>query len=246
MEDVIAISAGELSTMAIQSDGSLWAWGENGWGQLGNGTLTEQHTPVMIMENVVAVSAGGSIHVRRDITAAHTMAVQADGSLWAWGNNRWGQLGNGTTTVQHEGILDPIRVLDNVMLPGGHTLQPIFTKTELRFAIGQTQYTHNGVLHINDVAPFIDLAHERTMLPIRAVAETLGAKVSFEDTTHTVIIVRSDGVVFTIPVGVPLPGGMGTPVMINNRTFVPVRYVAEFLGATVEWDGDAQAVYITK
>ena len=71
----MAISAGGRQTMAIKNDGSLWAWGDNRFGQLGDGTNEERRTPVRIMEDVVAVSAGED----------HTIAVKADGSLWRWG-----------------------------------------------------------------------------------------------------------------------------------------------------------------
>ena len=87
--------------MAIKSDGSLWAWGANSYGQLGDGTRTSRYTPVRIMENVSYVSAG-----RR-----YTMAIRSDGSLWAWGWNLFGQLGDGTTSTR----VNPVRIMDNVV-----------------------------------------------------------------------------------------------------------------------------------
>jgi hypothetical protein len=88
-----SVSAGNRHTLAIKTDGSLWAWGDNGWGQLGDSILTNQSSPVKVMESVESVSAGNS----------HTLAIKTDGSLWAWGSNKWGynaegQLGDGTTT----------------------------------------------------------------------------------------------------------------------------------------------------
>ena len=71
---VMTIAAGYNNRFVILSDGSLWAWGSNA-GHLGDGTATNRHSPVRIMENVSAVSAG---HF-------HTMAIRTDGSLWAWG-----------------------------------------------------------------------------------------------------------------------------------------------------------------
>jgi len=69
-------------------DGSLWAWGRNQMGQLGNGTLDDSQVPIRIGAdtNWVKVSAG----------ATHTVGLRSDGSLWAWGSNNWGQLGDGT------------------------------------------------------------------------------------------------------------------------------------------------------
>jgi alpha-tubulin suppressor-like RCC1 family protein len=83
------IAAGEFHTVALRSDGTLWAWGFNQNGQLGDGTTTDRSIPVKIgtASNWAAVAAG----------KAHTMAVKTDGTLWTWGRNFSGQLGDGTT-----------------------------------------------------------------------------------------------------------------------------------------------------
>lgn len=79
------------STLAIREDGTLWAWGDNSFGQLGIGSYNNASAPVQVgtSANWVFVSAGG----------AFTMALQQDGSLWSWGNNNYGQLGNGSLTT---------------------------------------------------------------------------------------------------------------------------------------------------
>jgi putative cell wall-binding protein len=79
------ISAGDYHTVALKSDGSLWTWGLNSHGQLGDGTKDTCAGPERIGDDTdwVSVSAGGS----------QTLALKADGSLWAWGDNYWGQLG---------------------------------------------------------------------------------------------------------------------------------------------------------
>jgi alpha-tubulin suppressor-like RCC1 family protein len=102
MSNVVAVSAGRNYTMAITSDGVLWGWGDNGEGQLGDGTTIDRHTPVRIMENVAAVSAGRS----------HTMAITTDGVLYAWGANEMGQLGIGKSTVADT----PQRVMQNMRI----------------------------------------------------------------------------------------------------------------------------------
>ena len=88
MDSVQAVSLGHQFTLAIRNDGSLWAWGDNNFGQLGDGTTTHRDRPVKIMDGVTACAAGD------DFSAA----VKSDGTLWTWGYNGFGQLGDGTTT----------------------------------------------------------------------------------------------------------------------------------------------------
>src|SRR4030095_5571113 len=67
-------------------DGSLWAWGEGGWGQLGDNSFSDRFSPVQVGtdRDWVAVSAHD-----------HSGALKSDGTLWMWGANRGGQIGNG-------------------------------------------------------------------------------------------------------------------------------------------------------
>jgi len=71
-------------------DGSLWAWGSNNYGELGDGTSTEKHSPVE-----VNISRATGFPVNLNITSLHTgryftIAKEANGSLWAWGANGFG------------------------------------------------------------------------------------------------------------------------------------------------------------
>jgi hypothetical protein len=98
------VSGGGFHTCAIKQDGSLWCWGNNFYGQLGNGRsgIGEMSSiPVQVMSSgVVAVSAGGF----------HTCAIKQDGSLWCWGWNQYGQVGDGTNTDRNT----PVQIM-----PGG-------------------------------------------------------------------------------------------------------------------------------
>jgi len=85
----IAVSGGDFHCAALRSDGTVWTWGANFNGQIGDGTTTERTSPVQVvgLSNVVAIAA-------RD---HHNLALEADGSVWAWGWNINGQLGDNTT-----------------------------------------------------------------------------------------------------------------------------------------------------
>jgi alpha-tubulin suppressor-like RCC1 family protein len=90
---VVAIGAGDENSVALKADGSVWAWGRNDRGQLGNGTNTDSDVPVLVSglsSGVTAIADG------RDFS----LALKSDGSVWGWGNNFNSQLGNGTEETQ--------------------------------------------------------------------------------------------------------------------------------------------------
>ena len=91
LTNVVSVAAGNYHTLAVKSDGTVWAWGNNGYGQLGDGTTTGRPTPVQVIQlsNVIAVAAGQDYF---------SLALKSDGTVWAWGYNGYGQLGDGTTT----------------------------------------------------------------------------------------------------------------------------------------------------
>ena len=119
------------------------------------------------------------------------------------------------------------------------------TQTIITLTIGQLPYTKNGVRADLDVAPYIDAGSARTMVPIRFIAEAMGAKVVWDDSVKTDYITLN-GKTISIVLNKPLPGGMGTAVIKNDRLFVPVRYVSEQLGASVNWEDTENMVVIKK
>jgi alpha-tubulin suppressor-like RCC1 family protein len=85
LDNVKAISAGRMHVLALKNDGTVWAWGNNFNGQIGDGSVSKtQATPVMVrnLTNVVAISAGYGL----------SMALDSNGTLWAWGINECGEL----------------------------------------------------------------------------------------------------------------------------------------------------------
>ena len=121
-------------------------------------------------------------------------------------------------------------------------------KTTLVLTINQVIYQLNGEYKVNDVAPIIQ--KDRTFLPIRLVAETLGATVSWSEADQAVTIVKGDttiviyiGQAFALVNGEPVE--LDAPAFIaNDRTYLPVRFVAENLGATVTWNDVENTVTI--
>jgi alpha-tubulin suppressor-like RCC1 family protein len=104
---VTAIAAGYKFSLFIKSDGSLWAMGDNGDGQLGDGTTNggfyiSSSPEKIVPSGVTAIAAGGG----------HSLFLKSDGSLWGMGANYYGQLGNGTNSS----ALSPVEIL-----PGGVT-----------------------------------------------------------------------------------------------------------------------------
>jgi hypothetical protein len=77
-------------TVALKNNGTVWTWGNNNNGQLGDGTTSNRTTPVQVsgLSDVTAIAAGDT----------HTVALKNNGTVWTWGNNNNGQLGDGTTT----------------------------------------------------------------------------------------------------------------------------------------------------
>lgn len=82
------VSAGNYLTIGLKTDGTMYSWGRNDHGQVGDGTLINKNVPTQIGTgtNWSKVNTGGD----------HTLGIKTDGTLWAWGRNQLGQLGNGT------------------------------------------------------------------------------------------------------------------------------------------------------
>lgn len=99
--DWTKVVSGRLFTVAIQSDGTLWAWGENVQGQLGDGSTSDSNVPIKVNSDTDW----------KDVAVGdyHTLALKADGTLYAWGKNDDGQLGDNTTTKK----TSPVAILSS-------------------------------------------------------------------------------------------------------------------------------------
>ncbi len=166
ISNVIAIAAGSSHTVALKTDGMVWAWGGNGKSQLGDGTKgTNRFAPVQVvgLSNVIAIAASSS----------HTVALKRDGSVWAWGDNASGQLGDGTTTLR----MAPVRV----MMSDGAT--PLSGVTAIAAGVGHT-------LAIRNPQPRVGIVTDRTQLSVpEGGAATFQVKLAAKPTGSVSMVV---------------------------------------------------------
>jgi alpha-tubulin suppressor-like RCC1 family protein len=140
--NVTAIAAGYEYSLFLKNDGSLWAMGQNNSGQLGDGTTGGNYKTnlpdLIVASNVTAIAAGGI----RTPLICHSLFLKKDGSLWAMGDNAYGELGDGTynNTNQPEQI-----VASNVTAIAAGVFHSLFLKSDgSMWAMGGNEYCQLG------------------------------------------------------------------------------------------------------
>ncbi|MEI6782588.1 MAG: immunoglobulin domain-containing protein [Verrucomicrobiota bacterium] len=122
-------------SLLLKSDGTLWAVGDNLFGQLGDGTTSQRNSPVAVAggTNVVAVAAGDT----------SSLFLKSDGTLWAMGDNNYGQLGDGTTSQRNSPVaVDGGTNVVAMAVGGAHSL---FLKSDgTVWAMGKDGYGQLG------------------------------------------------------------------------------------------------------
>ncbi len=153
----LEIAAGDSHTIAIKTDGSFWSWGYNGVGELGDGTNTNRISPTNIacpFGTILPVQGCWKLIAKG--ASGHTVGIALDGSLWAWGSDDFGQIGNGTIT---RSITTPVKIgtatnWKTVVAGGNFT---IATKTDS--TMWSWGYNYNGQLgdssRVNKVIPVL-------------------------------------------------------------------------------------------
>lgn len=139
---VVDVDMEQYFGAAILDDGSLWTWGMNVYGQLGDGTKENRNTPKKIMDDVESVSLG----------YYNGAAVKKDGTLWMWGDNKYGEFGNGTK----ESSTVPIQVMENVEdVAGGYGTMMALKKDGTVWTWGLNGYGQlgNGVTTTPSTVP---------------------------------------------------------------------------------------------
>jgi len=130
----LAISAGDSDALALRSDGSVWSWGTNQFGEMGISNLTCNYYPMRVVgvSNVSKISAG----------EVHSLAIETNGTVWAWGDNSGGELGNtngnSPVPVQVAGITNPVSV------SGGYEYSLALLSSGQVLAWGTNEYGNLG------------------------------------------------------------------------------------------------------
>lgn len=194
-KSVIAIAAGRVHSMVLCSDGTLVAWGNNDFGQLGDGTTTTRRVPVTVSmtgalagKTVVAISAGGF----------HSHALCSDGSIASWGDNGYGELGNNSTTSSSL----PVAV-DRTGVLAGKTVTSLSTGDEYALA-----HCSDGTVAAWGYNGFRQLGNNSTLNSSIPVAVSTADLMEFEQIAFTAAgsgSRHSLGIVTTAPT--PVTGG---------------------------------------
>jgi len=104
-DDIQVLAAGGEFTLALENNGTVWAWGENRYGQLGDTTTTNRYTPIQVQGLGDAISIAAGYH--------HSIALKRNGMVWGWGQNAYGQLGDNTTTNRYVPV--QVQILSEVI-----------------------------------------------------------------------------------------------------------------------------------
>ncbi len=241
----------------IKKDGSLWMWGNNYYGHVGNGTTKDVTIPTKIMEDVLEIAGTNGV----------SAAIKKDGSLWMWGNNCYGQLGDGTTVDK----TTPTKIMDNVekvvvdlscgaikkdgslwmwgnnrygQLGDGTTLKKT-TPTKVMDNVYALNCSAGG-------AAFAAIKNDGTLWMWGENANSLIVS-DFETDMVLEPVKMMEGVVVPSdkkPIQVIINDNIlefdQSPIMENGRVLAPIRVILEALGYTVEWNNDTQTAIARK
>ena len=114
------VTGNDLSSAVLLADGTVYTWGQNYFGELGDGTTIDRHSPVLVssLSGITQIARGDN----------HMLAVGPGGVVWAWGFNGYGQLGDGTTTQRNSPVPVPGLTGDH---PAGRG-QPTLARAAIR------------------------------------------------------------------------------------------------------------------
>ncbi|MEC0248474.1 RCC1 repeat- and reductase domain-containing protein [Paenibacillus chitinolyticus] len=182
LSNIKDVETGGYSTLALSNDGTVWAWGSNQSGQVGDGTIEKRLSPVKVqnLDSVKAISVGQG-----------SMAVKEDGSLWSWGRC---DLSGFYATCKAVNMRVPVKVPDvdeikDIATPGSNAIALRKDGT-----LRSWGYNHSGQLGIGILGTSINFYSPQT--PIFPTMETFDKVMSIEANDHHVLAIRNDGTVW--------------------------------------------------
>ena len=217
----VQVSGGSYHSLALSSSGAVYAWGWNGFGQLGNGTTTDSHIPVAVKtvgtsmagKSITQISAGGSFN------DGHSLARASDGTVYAWGRGVYGQLGNGTTTdsnvpvaVKTVGTPMAAKTITQISAGAGHSLALASDGTV--YAWGQNTYGQLG----NNVT-----TNSSSPVAVQTTGTPMAGKsiVNIAAGGYHSLALADDGTVYAW--GYNPTGQLGNGATVDSRTPVAVK-----------------------
>lgn len=272
LNDITAIAAGGANSYALQKDGTVWVFGSNGQGVAAGQDTANKSAPQKIpgIQDVINIRA----------TAGGPLFLKRDGTVWASGNNRGGQLGigsydNSDIPMQVKDLIKVTKIgahgtgyrsmalrEDGTLWSWGggysgdgtqwYRTEPVWIKSSEDEAAPQLTLISvrlDGTLLSFDQQPTI--INGSTLAPLRKIFETLGALVTWDASTSTIIATKGNSIL-TLVVGNTTGTLNGKsinldapPTIMNGSTLVPVRFIAESLGTKVEWLPESTTVNIS-
>ncbi|MEW6756902.1 MAG: VWA domain-containing protein [Acidobacteriota bacterium] len=208
----VQVAAGNDHSLGLTSGGTVWAWGNNGSGELGDGTQTQSKypKPVAGLSGVVAVAAGNH----------WSLALKSDGTVWAWGDNGNGNLGDNSTTDRWT----PVQVsgLTGVTAIAAGAYHGVARKSNgTVWAWGDNVYGQCG-----------DGGSTDRLTPVQTTGITTGSAVSAGE--HHTVILKSDGTVWAC--GINGDGQCGDNTTTTRRTSVQVMGLTSITAIASGWD----------
>jgi alpha-tubulin suppressor-like RCC1 family protein len=214
LNSISAVMGGEIHNVALKSDGTVWAWGWNAFGQLGNGTTNDASTPVQV--------GLGSVPPLTSVTKLGgrtywTCAVKSDGTVWAWGMNQGGQLGNGTVNpTSGPQVTSPVQVNDSQA--GGHIHNALQVSCGYTYGVALAT---NGTVWTWGTGPYGELGNGSTVVSYSPVQVTgLSNVIAISSGWKHILAVKSDGTVWSW--GKNLNGELGDGTTVNRSNAVQV------------------------
>ncbi len=191
MTEVASVSAGGNFTLALKKDGTVWAWGTNSEGQLGDGK--DSYTPdyslreespfqVVNLDQVVAVDAGWH----------HGVALRADGTVWTWGFNQLGELGWGTADTEQHPVPAQVPGLSGVKTLGGG-----FSKSMVQTGDGNIWAWGDNLGGTLDASKMMDMQPHPNPILIAGLKDV----VQFDACSMQVVALNADGTVYILGFG---------------------------------------------